>query len=30
VRFVRALYVAYLLVIGLGILYCTLLGVLGR
>jgi hypothetical protein len=30
VRGVRAVYVAYLAVILLGIVYCTLLGVMGR
>lgn len=29
-RGVRAVYVAYLLVIVAGIVYCTLLGLLGR
>lgn len=29
-RNVRAVYVAYLVVIALGIVYCTALGLLGR
>ena len=29
-KHVRAVYVAYLVVIALGILYCTALGLLGR
>jgi hypothetical protein len=30
VRFVRALFVAYLAVIGVGLAYFTLIGLLGR
>jgi hypothetical protein len=30
VRHVRAVYVAYLVVITVGIVYCTVLGLLGR